>query len=244
MGKIQPIMMLSVDGRSVTSELDSAGYKKMGVVVRPASSWDEAEKYLAEEPIDVLVINLDYHKVNGVQIIRHIRTMAAFAKLPVVVTSVQSAARLRSAAIDAGADLFVEQPLPRQFFIEKLKTLLSQSTRGTARIGTSGEAQFVLDGKAISCPLGDVSNGGVLLQCDVDLPVGAQLKVVLTLPGVKKTVDVSGTVVRKVKGDVKDPNSRMAFGFRIESFHGDGRKRLEKFVAMNAETDSPMRYYL
>jgi|GEM_PF-858597 len=244
MGKVKPIIMLSVDDRSVTSDLDSAGYKKMGVLVRPASSWDEAEKLLAKDAIDVLVINLDYHRVNGIQIIRHIRSMTQFVKLPVVVTSVQSAARIRNAAIDAGADLFVEQPLPRQFFIEKLKTLLSQSTRSTARIGTAGEGRFELNGKIISCPLADVSNGGVLLQCHVDLAVGMALKVELILPGVKKSLEVSGHVVRKVKGDAKSPSSSSGFGFRIESFQGDARKRLEKFVAMNAETDSPMRYYL
>lgn len=244
MGKVKPIIMLSVDDRSVTSDLDSAGYKKMGVSVRPASSWDEAEKFLAEGEIDVLVINLDYHRVNGIQIIRHIRSMPEFVKIPVVVTSVQSAARVRTAAIDAGADLFVEQPLPRHFFIEKLKTLLSQTTRGTARIGTSGEGRFQLNGKLVSCPLADVSSGGVLLQCHVELPVGISLKVELILPGVKKSIEVSGHVVRKVKVDAKNPLSGSGFGFRIESFHGDARKRLEKFLAFNAETDSPMRYYL
>lgn len=244
MGKVKPIIMLSVDDRSVTSDLDSAGYKKMGVSVRPASSWDEVEKFLAKDAIDVLVINLDYHTVNGIQIIRHVRSMPEFVELPVVVTSVQSAARVRTAAIDAGADLFVEQPLPRQFFIEKLKTLLSHSTRGTARIGTGGEGKFSLEGKLISCPLADVSSGGVLLQCHVELPVGLALKVELMLPGVKKSIEVSGHIVRKVKSDGKKSSTVSGFGFRIETFHGDGRKRLERFVAMNSETDSPMRYYL
>ncbi len=244
MGKGKPIIMLSVDNRSVTSDLDSAGYKKMGVSVRPASSWEEAEKFLVQGLIDVLVINLDYHKVNAVQVIRYLRSMPDFVKLPVVVTSVQSVARVRKAAIDAGADLFVEQPLPRQFFIEKLKTLLSHSTRGTARIGTGGEGRFQLDGKLVSCPLADVSNGGVLLQCHLELPLGTALKVELVLPGVKKALEVSGHVVRKVTGDAKIPLSVSGFGFKIESFHGDARKRLEKFVAMNAEIDSPMRYYL
>ena len=244
MGKVQPIIMLSIDDRSVTADLDSAGYKKMGVVVRPASSWDEAEKLLLTGSIDVLVINLDYHKVDGVQIIRHVRNTEKFAKVAVVVTSVQASARGRSGAIQAGADLFVEQPVPRHFFIEKLKTLLSHSTRGNARIGTGGEAVFAFDGKQVSCPLGDVSSGGVLLQSDVELPVGTPLKVQLILPGVKKPVDVSGHVVRKVKGNFKDPKSIKGFGFRIESFSGDSQKRLEKFVALNAESDSPMRYYL
>jgi CheY-like chemotaxis protein len=242
--KSQSITMLSIDDRSVTADLDSAGYKKMGVVVRTATSWDEAEKFLNHEAIDVLVINLDYRRVDGAQIIRHIRSIEQFAKLPVVVTSVQAANRARSSAIQAGADLFVEQPVPRQFFIEKLKSLLSQTTRSASRIGTGGEARFVFDGKNVSCPLGDVSIGGVLLQSHVELTVGAELKVELVLPGVKKPVEISGRVVRKVKGNIKDPTSIKGFGFRIDSFHGDGRKRLEKFVAMNAETDSPMRYYL
>jgi len=238
MGKNQPIQMLSIDDRSITTELDSAGYKKMGVVVRGASSYDEAERMLEKSAVDVLVINLDYRKVDAVQVIKHIRTLEKFAKLPIVVTSVQPGARTKSGAIEAGADLFVEQPVPRQYFIEKLKSLLSHRTRGETRVGTGGNASFFFNGESVSCELGDVSNGGVLLQSDLALEPGTQLDIELELPGVKKPIEVSGRVVRKVANPVA------GFGFRIESFKGDGKKRLEKYVAINAESDSPMRYYL
>jgi hypothetical protein len=61
---------------------------------------------------------------------------------------------------------------------------------------------------------------------------------VLMLPGMKKTIEVNGTVVRKVTKPVT------GIGFRIDSFKGDGKKRLERYVAVNAESDSPMVYYL
>jgi DNA-binding response OmpR family regulator len=238
MGKNHPIQMLSIDDRSVTTELDSAGYRKMGVVVRGAATYDEAERLMEQAPIDVLVINLDYRKVDAVQVIKHLRSTDKFSKLPIVVTSVQAGARSKSGAIEAGADLFVEQPVPRHYFIEKLKSLLSHKTRGETRVGTGGDARFVLDGREVSCELGDVSSGGVLLQGDLSLDPGTTLNMVLMLPGMKKTIEVNGTVVRKVTKPVT------GIGFRIDSFKGDGKKRLERYVAVNAESDSPMVYYL
>lgn len=238
MGKNHPIQMLSIDDRSITTELDSAGYKKMGVVVRGAATYDEAERLMDKSAVDVLVINLDYRRVDAVQVIKHLRATERFAKLPIVVTSVQPGARSKSGAVEAGADLFVEQPVPRQYFIEKLKSLLSHKTRGETRVGTGGDATFTLNGKAISCELGDVSNGGVLLQSETELEPGMALDMVLHLPGMKKVIEVKGTVVRKVAKPVA------GFGFRIESFKGDGKKRLERYVAVNAESDSPMVYYL
>ena len=238
MGKNHPIQMLSIDDRSITTELDSAGYRKMGVVVRGASTYDEAERLMEKSAVDVLVINLDYRRVDAVQVIKHLRATEKFAKLPIVVTSVQPGARSKSGAVEAGADLFVEQPVPRQYFIEKLKSLLSHKTRGETRVGTGGDARFILNGKEVSCELGDVSNGGVLLQGEISLEPGTALDIVLHLPGLKKPVEVKGTVVRKVTKPLA------GFGFRIDSFKGDGKKRLERYVAINAESDSPMVYYL
>lgn len=239
----QQIVMLSLDDRSVTTNLDVAGYRKMGVTVKTATTWEDVEATLKDECPDVLVINLDYRRVDGVQVVRHIRSSPIYSTTPIVVTSVQSGA-MRSAAIKAGADLFVEQPVPRQLFIEKLKTLLSKSTRSNTRVGARGDARFSLAGQPVRCDLADVSTSGLFLVCDLAIETGSQIKVKVTLPGLKKAVEVSGTVVRRVASDPGRADSPSGYGFKIETFHGDARKVLEKFVATSSESEFPLRYYL
>src|SRR4051812_41524856 len=124
---IDTIRMLSIEDKTMTTDLDRAGYRKMGVMVRSATSFKEAEKFITDGEVDILVINYDFHRVDAVQIAKHLKR--SYNHLPVVITSVQSDPKTRKSCLDAGADLFVEQPLPRQYFIEKLRKVLEQKTR-------------------------------------------------------------------------------------------------------------------
>jgi DNA-binding response OmpR family regulator len=235
--------MLSIDDRTMTTELDRAGYRKMGVYVRPAASYDEATKILASEEIDIIVVNMDYKPVDSTQVTKHLKTMEKYKAIPIVLTSVQTSARIRNSAIDAGADLFVEQPLPRQYFIEKIKQLLDQKTRTTERVDIHGHAVFTLNGKQLSCPIGDLSNSGILLTTNEEYESGVSITLEFDIPGQKKTIKVDGEIVRQIKLSNKHPDRQTGIGIKFVKFHGDSEKRLEKYIATSAP-DSKMQYYL
>lgn len=238
------IKMLSIDDRTITTDLDRAGYRKMGVFVRPASSYDEATKLLKAETIDIIVINMDYKPVDSIQVTKHLKTLEEFKTVPIVLTSVQTSARIRNSAIDAGADLFVEQPLPRQYFIEKLKQLLEQKTRTTERVDLHGEASFTLNGQKVTCPVGDLSISGILLSTDDEYESGSEITLEFYIPGQKKPIKVDGEIVRTIKYSSKFPDRQTGIGIRFVNFHGDSEKRLEKYIAKSTHSDTKMQYYL
>jgi len=238
------IKMLSIDDKSVTTDLDRAGYRRMGVLVRAAANFEEAMRLLKAEKIDLLVINMDYTPVNAVQVTLHLKMQDEFKELPIVLTSVQTAAKVRNAALDAGADLFVEQPLPRQYFIEKLKQLLEHKTRTTERVDVHSEVSFTVDGQGGKCPIGDLSASGILLSTDIGLEDGATVALEFELPGVKKPIKVQGEVVRTIKYSKNHPDRQTGVGIRFMDFVGDSQKRLEKYMEKSAHNDSQMQYYL
>lgn len=240
----QPIRMLSLDDRTMTTDLDRAGYRKMGVFVRPAANYEEAERLLSTESIDIVVINNDYARVDAVQVTKHLKSTEAWKSIPVVVTSVQTAAKVRNAALEAGADLFVEQPLPRQYFIEKLKQLLEQKTRTTERVDVQSEVVMEIDGSEIKCPIGDLSVSGILLVTATRYESGKKVTLHLELPGAKKPVTVTGEIVRSIAGDKARPDVQTGVGIRFLKFQADGEKRLEKYIAKTADSSSRLIYYL
>lgn len=213
-GESTSIKMVLLDDRSFTTELDRAGYRKMGVHVRPAASYEEAEKILNSETIDVLVINMDYERADACQISRHLKAQPKHKELPIVITSVQTHGRARQSALEAGADLFVVQPLPRQYFIEKLKQLLEQKTRTTERIGVQGNATLTAGGKTHQCPIGDLSVTGILLSTNLEIQDGTKVEIAFDLPGYKKPITVSGEVVRTIKYNEKFPDRPTGIGVR------------------------------
>jgi two-component system cell cycle response regulator len=234
------IRMLSIDNKTVTTDLDRAGYRKMGVYVRAAANYEEANRLLASEKIDLVVINLDYKPIDGCQICKHLKSQLSTQQIPVVLTSVQTSAKVRNSALEAGADLFVEQPLPRQYFIEKLKQLLEQKTRTTERITLHGTAQLTISGKEEVCPIRDLSNSGILLATDTEISDGSEVEIIFDLPNQKKPISVSGEVVRTIKFS----NNQTGVGIRFVKFRSDSQKRLEKYVEKLAHGESQMQYYL
>jgi len=240
----QSIRMLSIDDRTMTTDLDRAGYRKMGVHVRSASNYDEAQKLLSADPIDIIVINMDYRKVDAMQIARHVKSIAEWKEIPVVITSVQTSARVRISALEAGADLFVEQPLPRQYFIEKLKQLLEQKTRTTERVNIHGEVTWSIGDKSETCSVGDLSISGMLIATDANVADGTAVALSFELPGNRKPIEISGEVVRTLRYNKSNPDRLSGLGVRFVKFHGDSERRLEKYIAKSTDSSNKMLYYL
>ena len=236
------IRMLSIDDKTLTTDLDRAGYRKMGVLVKAAANFEEANGYLENGNIDLIVINMDYGGVDAPVVTKHFKSQGDYTEIPVVVTSVQTAAKVRKAALEAGADLFVEQPLPRQYFIEKLKKLLEQRTRTDERVDFGGKVKFEIGGKPDECPIGDLSTSGILLATERQIDDGTEMEVAFEIPGYKKPIQALGVVVRTIRS--KDPGRKSGVGVRFNSFKGDSEKRLEKYIARSSDKENKMIYYL
>jgi CheY-like chemotaxis protein len=239
------ITMLSLDEKTITSELDRAGYRKMGISVRSANTFEEAAKMLETMHIDIIVMNMDHTKVDVLDAVKKIKSVKHWDSIPIVLTSVQSAPKIKQLAKKSGADLFVEQPLPRDYFIEKLKNLLSQQTRGQQRVQGSIAVSFIWRGKTHACDVGDLSLTGLLLSTDLEIPSGELLELQIMLGASNKPVKVKGEVVRQIQARKHGPGVDFGgIGVRFAAFQGDGQQRIESWVARTSDSSNKMAYYL
>lgn len=239
------LTIITLDEKSLTSELDRAGYKKMGITVKTAVTYEDVIKNLSDFNIDMIVMNMDHTKVNAIQATKKLKKIPEFANIPVVLTSVQSSAKTRQSAKDCGADLFVEQPLPRDYFIEKLKNLLSKQTRGQQRVSGSINVTFQWEGKSHTCEVGDLSLTGLLLSTKLSIPAGHAIEMQINLGASNKPVRVKGEVVRQVGPDKRRVGAEDGgIGIRFNQFSGDGQMRIESWVARTSDSTNKMAYYL
>jgi DNA-binding response OmpR family regulator len=236
--------MLSIDDKSLTTNLDRAGYRKMGVQVSAANSLREATEILQTKEIDVVVINMDFDGIDAPAIIGHLKADERFKDMPVVTTSVRSSATVRNKALNAGADLFIEQPLPRHYFIEKIKSTLDQQTRTTERISVHGEVELLWAKGQFSSPVGDLSSSGMLISTEEVINDGTSVELKFVLPGYKKELTVKGEVVRTIRYSNSSPLRMTGLGVRFVEFHGDSQKRLESYIEKSSDSEARMLYYL
>ncbi len=237
--------MLSLDEKTMASDLDRAGYKKMGISVKSATTFDDMIKHLKANQIDVIVMNMDHNKVDTVDAVKKIKRVEDWADIPVVLTSVQSAQKIKQLALKSGAEMFVEQPLPRDYFIEKIKSLLSQKTRGQQRVSGSVGLSFNWRDQDYTCEVGDLSPTGILLLTDLSIPAGTLLEMQITLGASNKTIKVKGEVVRHLAPDKRRTGTDVGgIGIRFNQFSADGQQRIESWVARTSDTTNKLAYYL
>ena len=235
------VVMLSIDEKRITSELDRAGYKKMGVTIKAATSYAQANEIVENEKIDIIVINLDHESIQPIQICKHFKSTS---EIPVVLTSVQSFPK-KVKSMSQGADLLVEQPIPRQFFIEKIRNLLEQKVRDTSRVSIVGDVTFELEGASKTCGIKDLSRSGILLSTDMQIKSGTLIPMSFNLPGYKKPIKVEGEVVRSISEKAANGSEiQVGVGVRFGEFSGDSQKRLEKYMTKSQTDDPKMVYYL
>ena len=239
------IVMLSVDQKNLTSELDRAGFKKMGIIVRSASSYPDIIQALKNEKIDIIVLNMDHTGMDPVDAVKKLKQTSAWADLPMVLTSVQSSAKIKELAKKSGANLFVEQPLPRDYFIEKLKSLLSHQTRGHGRVSGTVSVKFSWRGEGQTVEVGDLSLTGILLTSTLIIPAGDVLDLEISFGASNKPVKVKGEVVRIVPPDLNRVGAEEGgVGVRFNQFVADGQQRIESWVARTSDSTNKMAYYL
>ena len=242
-----PIKMLLVDDKSLTTSLDRAGYREMGVQVLSASDQQDAMSVIESKAVEIVVINLDFLGSGARMICHTLRNTEQWKEIPIVVTSVQASSAHKGPAIEAGANLFVEQPIPRSYFIEKIKELLTKATRGNDRISSAdlGPVKLVCADQEYSFPIGDISSSGMLVSTDQQFDQGVACLMELSLPNAKKPIKIEGEVVRILKEDKNNPDRQAGVGIRFSKFKGDAQKKLSQFLDKHSSLgDEQMQYYL
>lgn len=232
------LKLLMVDDRNLSSDIAKAGYKKMGVQVTCVHDFKSTFEQLKEKHYDLLVINLDYGKVDPVRLLDAVKSSKDFADLPVVVTSVQSGAKIKNQALQHAANLFIEQPVPVSFFIEKVKALLDKQVRSNSRVEVYGRAIVLSGGHSTEFGIIDISTSGLLLA-GTNLAHGTHALVTLQLDGLNKPVKVNAEVIRSIV------SSRTSAGtaLRFLDFVADGEQRLAKFIDKQNIQSNELKYY-
>ena len=238
------IKLLTIEDKSLTTNLDRQGYRKKGVVLRIVGSYKEVLDYLDEnKEADVVVINYDYDQIDPIPLIKTLKSHEKLQETPMIVTSVQSSAKVRKQVDAAGADLFVEQPVPRDLFIEKVKNLLEHQTRNNKRIEGIGDCEVTWEDGTVVAKVGDLSNSGVLVSTTLPLDKGTQVSLKMTIPGYKRDVKITGEVVRFIEAKHSE-NRPSGTGIRFVELGKEDQRKLEKFIDKEHNKDTKMIYYL
>ena len=118
--------ILVVDDSPVIRRMLNLTLKKAGYAVLLAADGDIAEQFLLEVPVDLLLIDLNMPRMDGLTLLRRIREEAAWQRLPVVMLTSSGEEHDRQAAAEAGADSFLNKPAGARELLDVIGTLMAR----------------------------------------------------------------------------------------------------------------------
>ena len=106
--------------RSLTQFLQDAGYE-----VRAARDGLEAVDILEGYKPEVLLVDLEMPRMNGIELTSYVRSTSKLADLPIVMITSRSAAKHRQQAEAAGVNLYLTKPFAEDELLEHLQAVRS-----------------------------------------------------------------------------------------------------------------------
>jgi putative two-component system response regulator len=116
--------VLCVDDNRMNRDLVTMTLSDAGFDVAVAENGIEAIEVLGREPVDVVLLDLIMPLQGGAETLRLIRADPRHEFLPVIVLTTHRGVAIRSEAIVAGADDFINYPLNRIELISRIRSLL------------------------------------------------------------------------------------------------------------------------
>jgi chemosensory pili system protein ChpA (sensor histidine kinase/response regulator) len=105
--------------QSVSQILSHAGYS-----VLEAHDGMEALEKLLEEPVDVVLLDIEMPNLNGYDLLNILQGRSEFAQLKIVMLTSRSSQKHLQRAFDLGASAYLIKPCPQDTLLEMLQNVL------------------------------------------------------------------------------------------------------------------------
>ncbi len=119
-----PSTILIVDDESLNRRLLQALLGPEGYVTCTAASGKEALAAIADNPPDLILLDVMMPGLDGRQVARVLKADPATSKIPIIMVTAQTDREARLAALDAGAEDFLSKPVDRAELWLRVRNLL------------------------------------------------------------------------------------------------------------------------
>ena len=118
-------VVLVVDDEPAIRRSVRAGLTARAYEVREAENGEQAVAAVAEDPPDLVILDLGLPDIDGVEVCRRIRT---WSQVPIVVLSAEASDYRKVLALDEGADDYVTKPFSMPELLARVRVALRHRT--------------------------------------------------------------------------------------------------------------------
>jgi DNA-binding response OmpR family regulator len=116
--------ILIVDDDPLLCNLLRMALSRAGYEAVEAYAGDTALSYLAENTVDLILLDVMMADVNGFDVLRKIKANSKLSKIPVVFLTARVDAISQKTGLDIGAVEYLTKPITPEALIERIQTVL------------------------------------------------------------------------------------------------------------------------
>jgi two-component system KDP operon response regulator KdpE len=142
----QPLSVLVVDDEAALRRTIRASLATSGFTVEEAGTGGEAVAAIQRRPFDLVLLDMNMPRMNGVEACRQIRTLAP--RTGIIMVTVRDAEEDKVGALEAGADDYVTKPFRFRELIARVKAVIRRTHGDTSTEGgilQAGDLKIDLD---------------------------------------------------------------------------------------------------
>ncbi len=222
--------ILLVDDVTMFLEIEKGFLGPSPVTILTAKDGEEALSLTRKEHPDLVVMDLNMPKMDGVACCTAIKTDPALRAIPVIMLS--NASRLEDVETcwKAGCDDFLAKPVDGKLFLEMMHKFLPVIERRTARVRCQIPVTLQINDGKFSGICDDISMHGLYVATDVKTTVGSDLALSFHLPGSgAQLIEIRGRVLWLNRGITQiKPTMPIGFGVEFIEITGEGLPMLRK----------------
>jgi len=220
------VTVLIADDLKFFLEVEKSYLQRGGFAVLTATTGEEAVEVAQKRQPNLVLLDLEMPKMDGVAACAAMRKIPALAATPIIIMSATGSQENRDRCLKAGCTEFVAKPQKPDELLGIVARILSVRQREAKRItvvfnvtGKDASRQVVGQGR-------DLSEKGLLLVAPSPITVGAVLQIEFFLPGTRSQIKVQGKVVRSVK----DADGSHEAGVQFTDLSQDDRALILDYV--------------
>ncbi len=190
--------ILLVDDMKNFLDLEISFLQRADCQILVAKDGAEALKLAKMEKPDIILLDLEMPRMNGIECLRFIKTDPELKATPSVIVT---ATDKKAECLRAGADDFVKKPINEDAFIREIKKFVDIKERKENRVEASVKVDYTFKKKEYTAYSRDLSASGIFLITSDILPLGSIMPLVVHLSDgkVPKRIKTRGKVVRVIE---------------------------------------------
>lgn len=199
---------------------------RRGFQLFTATSGTEASKLHKSHHFDLILLDFKLEEMSGSTFCALIRKGKDSPQVPVIMTCHNIPGSIESAE-KSGADIVLVKPLEPINLMETIGSFLGLAIGRSRRVVLAVKVISKIFEVEFSCLSHDISNTGILLETDHDLPLGSHIVCEFALPGICQ-ISAEGVVTRfMTAADCKN-----LYGVKFVGLPLSSRKNIDSYIAL------------